>query len=454
MDLRQGATQSFNPETKNMVLNLGPSHPAMHGVIRMVVELDGETIVKTDVEIGYMHRAFEKSCEQVSFNGCMPYTDRLNYVSPLINNIGFCLAVEKILGVTSPERGQYIRVIACEISRISDHLTCIGASAMELGSFTVFLYMIKAREFIWELVEELTGARLTVSFGRIGGVKADLPDGYHEKVKKAFKEVRSVLAECHKLLTRNRIFVDRMKNTGILHKEEALSYGITGPFLRGSGIEYDVRKAHPYLVYDRFQFEVPLGSVGDNLDRYLVRMDEMEQSMRITEQALEQIPGGPVSVNPETGEPVKMTGAEMVDTAKLGHIQAIAGKEPIIDSTLQGTGKRYIDDVSLATKSIVLPAKEDTFGNIEGLMNHFKLIMQGHGVRVPVGEAYVPVEGANGELGFTVFSDGSDRPYRVRCRPPCFPIVAAMPRLVEGDMLADLIPTFGSVNMIAGELER
>jgi len=435
-----------------MLLNIGPSHPAMHGIIRIVAKLDGEVIRAAEVEIGYLHRGFEKMSETVSYNGVIPYTDRLNYVSPLINNMGYCMAVEKLLGLDPPERCQYIRVILSEISRITDHLTCVGASAMELGAFTVFLYMIKAREYLWELVEAATGARLTISYCRVGGVKADLPPGFEEKTRKALAETRSVLKEVDKLLTRNRIFVDRMKGTGKISQEDAISYGITGPFLRSTGVNYDVRKQCPYGVYDRFQFEVPLGNVGDNLDRYYVRMEEMEQSMRIIEQALAQIPGGPVQVDPETGR--AMPAAEMVDKGKMGRIGEIAGKVAVTDPTLQGSGETARDTIGVEEKRVFLPPKEDTYGNIEGLMNHFKLVMFGHGIRPPKGEVYFPVEGANGELGFYVVSDGSDRAYRVRVRPPCFPILGALPRLLIGEMIADMVPTFGSVNMIGGELDR
>src|SRR3989338_6045257 len=245
--------------SQNLLVGLGPSHPAMHGIIRIAAELDGETIVRADVEIGYLHRAFEKDCEVGGWNNAIPYTDRLNYVSPLINNFGYCAAVEKLLGIEVTERCKYIRVIMSEISRVCDHLTCIGATAMELGAFTAFLYMIKAREYLWELVEDVTGARLTISYGRVGGVKADLPEGFAEKTGRALDDVRKVLLECDTLLTRNRIFTDRMQDTGVISREKAISYGITGPFLRGSGVQFDVRKANPYLVYDRTEFEVPIG---------------------------------------------------------------------------------------------------------------------------------------------------------------------------------------------------
>ncbi|MAB90109.1 MAG: NADH-quinone oxidoreductase subunit NuoD [Planctomycetes bacterium] len=446
------ASGSANLETRDMLLNIGPAHPAMHGIIRVIAKLDGEQIEDADVDIGYLHRGFEKMSENVDFNGVMPYTDRLNYVSPLINNVGYCMAVEKLIGIQVPERCHYIRVIVSEISRITDHLTCVGAAAMELGAFTVFLYMIKAREYLWELVEKVTGARLTVSYCRIGGVKADLPDEFAGPCAEAFKETRKVIAEAHSLLTRNRIFVDRMEGTGVISQEDAIAYGITGPFLRSTGSEYDVRKDCPYAVYDQIDFDVAVGSKGDNMDRYLVRMEEMEQSMRIVEAAFEQMPGGPVLVNPETGRPI--SASEMVDLAKLGNIDAVAGGCAVTGPTLDGAGRDEHSSIATDEKRAFLPPKEDTYGNIEGLMRQFKLVMHGHGVRPPVGEAYFPVEGANGELGFYVVSDGAGYAYRVRVRGPCFAIMTALSKLLVGGSLADMTPTFGSVNMIGGELDR
>jgi NADH-quinone oxidoreductase subunit D len=452
MDLSDRPDPPGELETKDMLLNVGPAHPAMHGIIRIVAKLDGEQIVDADVEIGYLHRGFEKMSETVDYNGVIPYTDRLNYVSPLINNVGYCMAVEKLLGISVPERCEYIRVIVSEISRITDHLTCVGAAAMELGAFSVFLYLIKAREYLWELVEMVTGARLTVSYCRVGGVKGDLPDEFAAACVKALGETRKVLAEADGLLTRNRIFVDRMSGTGKISAEDAISYGITGPFLRASGVAYDVRRDCPYSVYDRFDFDVPIGTKGDNFDRFLVRMEEMEQSMRIVEQALRGIPPGPFMANPETGRPIPA--AEMVDQAKVGDILSIAGTRAVVDPTLEGAAKPQHPSIAASEKRVFLPPKEDTYGNIEGLMQHFKLVMYGHGVRPPKGEVYFPVEGANGELGFYVVSDGTSSPYRVRVRPPCFAIVSALPKLLIGDMMADVTPTFGSVNMIGGELDR
>ena len=434
-----------------MLLNIGPAHPAMHGIVRIITELDGETVIGADVEIGYLHRAFEKMCEQGPYNNAIPYTDRLNYVSPLINNIGYCMSVERLLGIMATERCQYIRVIMSEISRITDHLTCVGASAMELGAFTVFLYMIKAREMLYELIENVTGARLTISYARVGGLKADLPEGFEQKTLNFIKEIRPILKEVEGLLNKNRIFVDRMENVGVISKQDAIAYGITGPFLRSTGADYDVRKNNPYLIYDCLEFDIPVGERGDNLDRYYVRMEEMYQSMRMIEQAIAKMPKGPVMVDSQGRE---ITAALMVDEAKMGRTEDLKSKTVEADPTLDGSGGAAHAVVYSSDKRVALPAKEDTYGNIEGLMNHFKLVMYGHGLRVPKGEAYFASEGANGELGFYVVSDGSDRPYRVRVRPPCFPIVAALPVMLIGDQVADIVPTFGSVNMIGGELDR
>ena len=387
--------------TKRMEVNLGPSHPAMHGTVRMRVELDGETIVSADPEIGFLHRGFQKSCENVTWTQCLPYTDRLNYVSALMNNFGFLNAVEKLIGLEIPERAKYIRVIGSELHRIADHLTCIGAIGLELGGFSAFLYGIEARELIVDRVTELTGARLTTTFGRVGGMNRDLPDGWLEAVLKTLDKVSSLAAEVDALLTKNRIFVDRMKGTGVIAAEDALDFGFTGPCLRACGVNYDVRKAHPYWVYDSLDFDVPLGQNGDNFDRYLMRIEEIKQSERLVREAIQRIPAGPV----------------------------------------------IIDDWR-----IVLPPKPEVYGTIEGVMAHFKLIMEG--IQVPAGEVYDSTEAANGELGWYLVSDGSGRPYKVHVRAPAFAILAGVPRMVEGKLLADLIPTFDTINMICGEVEQ
>lgn len=389
--------------TEPMTINMGPSHPATHGTVRIVLTIDGETVKDADVQVGYLHRCFEKESEYATWTQVFPYTDRLNYVSPLLNNVGYALAVEKLIGVDKdvPERAQYIRVLIGEISRITDHLTCLGASAMEVGGFTPFLWMIKCREWLWELLEELTGARLTHSYVRIGGVSADLTPNFGAKLRATLEKCRESIAETEKLLTKNRIFRDRMDGVGVFSAEDAIAYGWTGPCLRSTGVPYDVRKDHPYLVYDRFDFDVPVGSVGDNFDRFAVRMEEIRQSMRIIEQALDQIPPGPV----------------------------------------------VIDDPRIA-----LPKKTEVYNTIEGMIGHFKLIVDG--IKVPAGEVYSYTEGGNGELGFYIVSDGTGRPYRCHVRSPCFIITQSLSKMIKGSGIADIIPTFGMVNMIGGECDR
>ena len=388
--------------TDPMRLNMGPSHPAMHGTIRMVLDLDGENLVNLDVQPGYLHRGFEKSCERGSWAQVFPYADRLNYVSPMLNNVGWSLAVEKLLGIEVPERCQYYRVILGELSRIADHFTCNGASAMELGAFTPFLWLLKVRDWVWDILERETGARMTHSFGRIGGMAAPPSVGFKDDVRQLIPELLKVVKETEIMLLRNRIFLDRMQGVGVLTKEQALSYGCTGPVARSAGIAYDVRKDYPYLVYDRFDFDVPVGEDGDNWDRFMVRLEEIRQSIRIIEQALEQMPDeGPVNV----------------------------------------------DD-----PRIIYPDKQEVYTTIEATIAHFKLVMEG--LRTPKGEVYSFTEGGNGELGFHIVSDGSGTPYRVRVRPPCWYNLAASREMLLGGMIADIIPTFGSVNMIGGECDR
>jgi len=389
-------------ETQHLFLHMGPAHPAMHGIIHLILELDGERIVNSEVEMGYLHRGFEKECENATYTQCIPYTDRLNYVSPLINNVGYIMTVEKLFGVEITERCKYIRVIMSEISRLTDHLTCIAANAMELGAFTVFFYFIEAREVLYKLIEEVGGGRgVTPSCGRIGGWAFDLPEKFDEKCRQALQDARKAINDVDKLLSKNRIFYDRMRGTGYISAEDAIALAFTGPCLRSTGICYDVRKAQPYLVYDRMDFEVPLGTKGDNYDRYLVRMEEMRQSIRIIEQALDQIPPGPVN----------------------------------------------LDDVR-----VILPPKEQVYNSIEGLMHHFKIIFEG--IKPPPGEAYFPVEGGNGELGFYIVSDGAGKPYKCRCRPPCFALMQGMSKMIQGGLVADIIATFGMINMIGGENDR
>jgi NADH-quinone oxidoreductase subunit D len=432
---------------ESMLLNMGPSHPAMHGTIRVMVELDSERILNSEVEVGYLHRGFEKTCEHRTFFNLLPYTDRLNYVSPLINNLGYVMTIEKMLDIEVPERAQYIRVIMSELSRISDHLTCLAAMAMECGAFTVFLYKIKAREFIWDVMERTTGARMTTSYIRIGGVRAELHPDWREDLNKAIVETRKVLKDVHGLLDKNKIFLNRTRDIAVVSPEMAINYGWTGPCLRSTGVYYDVRKAHPYLVYDKIDFEVPLGERGDNYDRYMVRMKEMEQSLRIIEQAKEMIPdpSGPSQLMAEGLEPAKAIKASRIQKS---------GKKIKLSPNLEGSEKDLYKDILTKDKRYVVPPKEDTYTNIEGLINHFKFFMKDHGIRPPKGEVYFSVEGGNGELGFYIVSDGTDNPYRLHLRAPCFHVVSAMEEMIQGHYVADIIPTFGSFNMIGGELDR
>jgi NADH-quinone oxidoreductase subunit D len=386
---------------KRMLVNLGPSHPAMHGVTRAVVELEGEFIRSMKLDIGFLHRGFEKSCENVTWGQCFPYTDRLNYVSSIMNNVGFALAVEKLCRLEIPERARYLRVVTSELHRICDHLTLVGAMAMELGAATVFFFTIEARDLIWDRLTEICGARLTSNYARVGGVARDMPEGWAEKTLATLDRVVEINAEIDGLLTANRIFVDRTKGTGKISRQDAIELGFTGPCLRATGEAYDIRKAFPYLVYDRVDFDVPVGSNGDNFDRYLMRMEEMRQSDRIVRQCLAQMAPG---------------------------------------------------EIIAADWRYALPPKPLVYGTIEGVMAHFKLVMEG--IKVPAGEAYSYTEAANGELGFYVVSDGGGRPYKLGLRAPGWPMLAALPHLTKDALLADLIPTFDSINMIGGEVEQ
>jgi NADH-quinone oxidoreductase subunit D len=385
-----------------MLLNMGPSHPAMHGTVRIQLELSGETITKADVQIGYLHRGFEKMCERGTYTQVFPYVDRANYVSPMLNNVGFALAVEKMLGVTVPERCQYYRVVLGELARICDHLICSGAMCMGLGAFTPFLYFARAREILWDIFEEETGARVTHSFGRVGGMASPPTPDFKAMVRAGVPRVIQLVVEGEKLLLKNRIFLDRVEGVGKMGQDDALALGWTGVVLRSTGAAYDIRRAHPYLVYDRFEFDVPVGTAGDNYDRFMCRQEEMRQSARIIEQALEQMPdSGPINVE---------------------------------------------------DARVVLPPKEDVYTTIEATIQHFKIVMEG--IKVPAGECYSYTEAGNGELGFYIVSDGSGTPYRVRIRPPCFASTAGLSQLITGQMIPDVVPTFGSLNMIGGECDH
>ena len=389
-------------QAEPMLINIGPSHPATHATLRFVTELDGETILKVVPEFGYLHRGFEKECEASTWTQVVAYTDRLNYVSPLANNVGYSMAVEKLCGITPTERCQYLRVILCELNRIMDHLVCVCTNVLDMGALTNFWYFWAPREEIYKLIEEVCGARLTTSYTRIGGLAADVPEGWPDRVRNFVRtSLPKGLADVNALLTKNRIFIERTKGVGPITAEKAIALGFTGPCLRAAGVPLDLRKDQPYMVYDRFDFDVPIGETGDTLDRYMVRMEEMRQSVRIIEQALDQMPGGPVN----------------------------------------------IDD-----PRFTIPPKDQVYGNIESLMNHFKFVMEG--IQVPAGEVYDATETANGELGYYIVSKGGGGPYKIKVRPPCLNMFQGMPALCEGQMIADLVAVLGSVNIIAGELDR
>lgn len=382
-------------------VNIGPSHPAMHGTLRVLSALDGETIVAAVAEMGYLHRGFEKDCEIHPYQQCIPYTDRLNYLSAIMNNIGFAKAVEKMLGVTIPERAKVIRVITAELNRIIDHLVCVGTNLVDIGALTNFWYSFNVREKVYDILEKLCGARLTSNYIRIGGLSHDTYPGFEDEVLYVCDEILNSVGEIERLTEKNRIFLDRTQNIAVISLEDAISYGWTGPTLRACGIDYDLRKVEPYYDYETYDFDVIVGTVGDTFDRIYVRIYEIKESVKIIKQALKRLAPGPI-----------MT-----------------------------------DD-----KRVALPPKYHTYGNIEGLMNHFKIIM--HGIQPPLSEVYDFTESSNGELGFHIVSDGGKYPYRVKCRPPSFMNYAAFPQLIEGGMIADAIATLGSINIIAGELDR
>ncbi len=388
-------------EGETMLLNLGPSHPASHGTLRNLVELAGETVLFAIPEIGYLHRGFEKSAETHEYNQVIPYTDRLNYCSAISNNVGYAKAVEALCGISVPERCQYIRVILAELSRIMDHLVCNSANLVDLGALTNYWYLFNLREKIYNLIESVTGARLTNSYTRIGGLWSDLTEDFVPHCRALLKEVEPHVKDTLKLVARNRIFLDRTVGVGAISVDDAIAWGYTGPCLRAAGLEHDLRKNDPYYFYDRFNFDIPSGHQGDTYDRIMVRFEEIRQSVRIVEQALDQLPGGPVKA-----------------------------------------------DYPLS----VMPDKTQTYGNIEGMVNHFKVVM--HGITPPRGEVYDWTEAPNGELGFYIVSDGTMRPYKCKVRPPCFYVYSSFPKLAEGGMVADGIAILGSLNIVAGELDR
>ena len=387
--------------TELLTINIGPSHPAMHGTLRLQVQLDGETIVNMGCEIGYLHRGFEKQAEACQYQLVIPYAERLNYMGPVNNSHAWCHACETLLGIDIPPRAKALRVITSEMGRIIDHMVCIGTNLVDLGALTNFWYMYNYREKIYDLYEELCGARMMVNYPRIGGVSMDAPDGWLDSLKKVMSDLDEVLADVQGLVMRNRIFMDRTIGVGAIPADLAISHGVTGPCLRAAGVAHDLRKAQPYWGYEKYQFEIPTGTNGDTYDRTYVRFREMEESRKIILQAIESIPDGPV----------------MVDD----HL-------------------------------VALPPKDKVYNTMEGLINHFKLVM--HGIRPARGEVYSATEGGNGELGFYIVSDGGPSAWRVRIRPPCFANYSTFPKIMTGQMVADAIAALGSINIIAGELDR
>ncbi len=386
---------------EKLVLNMGPSHPATHGVLRLVLELDGEIITKADPDVGFLHRGDEKIAENMHYNQFVPYTDRLDYLAPLANNVAYALAVEKLMGWEVPERGRAIRVICCELARISAHMLGVGVFAMDVGAMTVFLYTFTEREKIYNLCEQLTGARFTTSYTRVGGQIRDLPNGFVDAVKHFLNELEPVIDEIDKLLSRNRIFIDRTQDIGVISKAEAIAYGITGPNLRGSGVEHDLRKAQPYLDYEKYEFDIPVGTKGDCYDRYLVRMEEMRQSVRILRQVFASLPEGPINVSDAKG---------------------------------------------------LLPQKEKVLMKMEELIHHFIIATQG--IDAPAGEVYFAAENPKGELGFYINSTGGGVPHRLKIRSPSFLNLCMLSKLLPGHMVSDIPAVLGSLDFVMGECDR
>jgi NADH-quinone oxidoreductase subunit C/D len=386
---------------ESQILNIGPSHPATHGTIRTVVRLDGEVITRAECEIGYLHRCFEKMSETHGWSEVIPYTDRLNYCSSMINGVGYALGVEHMLGIEAPPRAQVVRLILSEFSRLMDHAVCLGATLVDLGALTNFWYFFQPREEIYSLLEACAGGRLTVSYARIGGLAHDVPADFEERVRYLLGHIPKFIDDVDRLVTRNRIFRKRTEGVGALSAEEAVAWGWTGPCLRACGVPYDLRRARPYLGYENYEFDVPVATTGDSYARFLVRLEEMRQSLRIIEQAIDNLPDGPIITD--------------------NHHAA-------------------------------LPPKSKVYSEMESLIWHFKLIYEG--IKVPAGAAYHSTEGANGELGYYLVSDGTGRPYRIKVRPPCFAIFQAYPHMLEGHLVADAIAILSSLNIIAGELDR
>jgi NADH-quinone oxidoreductase subunit D len=386
---------------EHMLINIGPQHPATHGVLRLVLELDGETVIRCIPHIGYLHSSFEKLGEYRDWNQIVPLTDRMDYLAPLIYNCAYAMAVEKMMGIEVTERCKVVRVMLMEMDRIFSHLLWLGTTGIDLGAFTVFLYTFQQREKIYDLHEDLTGARITTSSTRIGGMMADLPAGWVEKLSQFLDGFLPVLDEVDTLLTNNAIWIGRTQNVGSISAEDAVNFGLSGPNLRASGVDYDVRKDRPYYDYETYDFDVPIGEHGDIYDRYLCRMEEMRQSVRILRQAISRLPGGPINV----------------------------------------------DD-----PRVILPSKTAAMNDMESMIHHFKIVMEG--VRAPVGESWFSVESSKGELGMYVVSDGGSKPVRWRVRGPSFINIAALPHMIEGTLLSDVIAVNASLDIVLGEIDR
>ncbi|MSR22946.1 MAG: NADH-quinone oxidoreductase subunit D [Gemmatimonadetes bacterium] len=387
--------------SQNMLINMGPQHPATHGVLRLVLELDGETVVRCIPHIGYLHSSFEKLGEYRTWNQIVTLTDRMDYLAPLIYNCAYVMAVEKMMGVQVTERCKVVRVICMELDRIFSHLLWLGTWAIDVGAITPFLYAFQERERVYKLHESLTGARITTSATRVGGMMADIPDGWAEGVRHFAETVPKTIDEIDLLLTNNGIHIGRTQGVGVISGEDAINAGLSGPNLRASGVPYDLRKDRPYYDYESYDFEVPIGEHGDCYDRYLVRVEEMRQSCHILIQALDRLPDGPINV-----------------------------QDP----------------------RVTLPGKTDCMNDMESMIHHFKLVMEG--VKAPPGESYFPIEGSKGELGMYVVSDGGPKPVRWRIRPPSFVNLSTIPRLVEGGLLADVIMVNASLDIVLGEIDR
>jgi NADH-quinone oxidoreductase subunit D len=389
---------------EHMLVNIGPQHPATHGVLRLVIELEGETVKRCIPHLGYLHSGFEKLGEYRHYNQIIPLTDRTDYLSPMANNVALALAAEKLMGITVPERCRVLRVIACEMSRIISHLVWLGTTGIDLGAYTPFLWSFQQRERIYNLQEMWTGARLTTSLTRVGGMMADIPEGFEDGLRDFTRTFPKTLAEVDTMFTRNAIWIGRTQGVGALTAEEAINYSLSGPMLRASGVDYDVRKDRPYLDYETYDFDVPVGEYGDIYDRYRVRLEEMTQSNRILEQALDRL------------------------------------------TRLQGA------PVNVDDPRVILPPKSRAMSDMEAMIFHFKQVMEG--VKPPAGEAYLGIENPKGELGYYFVSDGTSKPVRWRIRPPSFINLASLPKMCEGALLADVIAINASVDIVMGEVDR